>query len=445
MGSLHFVTLWSLSTLGSAGVAALLGIPLFGTYFVYFTLLFVYAAAFPQQTFYLFGMIPIHVRVLAFFALAVLVYGVFAGGAANIAAFGGAVIGFAYYLSQRVRIHFVSSARKRPMTAVSRPQNRYDGDSQRRPFRQLQQSLPCAKRGEIERLLSQCDRDVVQGVNICRRRTTSPRTRRLLRSMRRICRMQRALFEAQRPSGGRGASRGTRRTEPRRFLITRPSARRRPCHRHRPYHHPRRAVAVACGAASAVRSGCRRSAVLRSHGWRAVPWARRSRPAPAGGPASEMRRFPGWASRRGRDVAVCGVTCAAGHRTVVSARQASARLPAHALPALAAGAAATARIAAVPAAAAAAVGLVAAVAAGARALAGAPAGGSIRAGAGPGGLLRLPRGLAGALLELAELPLHEAAGSLFQLASPFVVTAVGAARPPFGILVLAACTEDGFG
>ena len=42
-----------------------LGIPLLGTYFVYFTLLFVYAAAFPQQTFYLFGMVPIRVRVLA--------------------------------------------------------------------------------------------------------------------------------------------------------------------------------------------------------------------------------------------------------------------------------------------------------------------------------------------------------------------------------------------
>ena len=66
-GSLHFMTLWALSTLGSAGMAALLGIPLFGTFFVYFTLLFVYAAAFPQQTFYLFGMMPIRVRVLACF------------------------------------------------------------------------------------------------------------------------------------------------------------------------------------------------------------------------------------------------------------------------------------------------------------------------------------------------------------------------------------------
>ena len=75
--------LFALSTLGSAGVAACLGIPLLGTYFVYFTLLFVYASAFPQQTFFLFGMIPVRVRVLALFSLAVLLYGVFSGGRAN--------------------------------------------------------------------------------------------------------------------------------------------------------------------------------------------------------------------------------------------------------------------------------------------------------------------------------------------------------------------------
>ena len=45
-GTSHLIILFTLSTLGSAGVAALIGIPLLGTYFVYFTLLFVYASAF---------------------------------------------------------------------------------------------------------------------------------------------------------------------------------------------------------------------------------------------------------------------------------------------------------------------------------------------------------------------------------------------------------------
>jgi rhomboid family protein len=165
-GSLHFLTLWALSTLGSAGVAALLGIPLFGTYFVYFTLLFVYASAFPQQTFYLFGMIPIQVRVLAIFALAVLLYGVFAGGEANVAAFGGAVIGFAYYLFQRSRIRFVPPAQETPDGGLPvRIDTTAIHNAAR--FATIKQTLAAREDDEIERLLSQCDRDVVPGVNIC--------------------------------------------------------------------------------------------------------------------------------------------------------------------------------------------------------------------------------------------------------------------------------------
>src|SRR5688500_2207812 len=64
-GTFHFVTMFAISTLVSAGAAAWIGIPLLGTYFVYFTLLFIYASAFPQQTFYLFGAIPVPVRLLA--------------------------------------------------------------------------------------------------------------------------------------------------------------------------------------------------------------------------------------------------------------------------------------------------------------------------------------------------------------------------------------------
>src|SRR5688572_3089655 len=85
-GTRHFATLFALSTLTSAGIAAWLGIPLLGTYFVYYTLLFVYAAMFPHQTLYLFGAIPVRFRLIAIVSLAALLYGVFAGGVANVAA-----------------------------------------------------------------------------------------------------------------------------------------------------------------------------------------------------------------------------------------------------------------------------------------------------------------------------------------------------------------------
>lgn len=167
-GTRHFITLFLLSTLGSAAVAAMTGIPLLGTYFVYFTLLFVYAAAFPQQTFYLFGMVPIRVRVLAMFSLAVLLYGVFAGGTSNLAALGGATVAYAYYyVVQRVRVTFVV------MTAAATPDEaprvKVDSTAMHNAARHagIKHALVTASDSEIDRLIAECERDTVAGVNIC--------------------------------------------------------------------------------------------------------------------------------------------------------------------------------------------------------------------------------------------------------------------------------------
>lgn len=161
-GTRHFLTLYGASTLGSAAVAAYAGIPLLGTYFVYFTLLFVYAAAFPQQAFYLFGAVPVRVRILALCSLAVLLYGVFDGGPANIAAFGGAVVGYVYYLTQRVRVE----------VAVDReesPHARIDATAMHNAARYaaMKQALANGAEADIERLAMQCDRETVANVNIC--------------------------------------------------------------------------------------------------------------------------------------------------------------------------------------------------------------------------------------------------------------------------------------
>jgi membrane associated rhomboid family serine protease len=166
-GTAHFMTLFALSTLGSAAVAALAGIPLLGTYFVYFTLLFVYAAAFPQQTFYLFGMVPIRVRLLALFSLAVLLYGVFAGGIANLAALGGAVVAYAYYyIVQRVRVTFVVMTAPAPPEA---PRVKIDSTALHNAARHagIKHALVSGADSEIDRLIADCERDTVVGVNIC--------------------------------------------------------------------------------------------------------------------------------------------------------------------------------------------------------------------------------------------------------------------------------------
>jgi membrane associated rhomboid family serine protease len=164
-GTRHFVSLFAISTLTSAGVAAWLGIPLLGTYFVYYTLLFVYAAAFPQHTLYLFGVVPVRFRLIALVSFAALLYGVFAGGAANIAALAGALSGFLYFLMLRVRIVIVTAQQAPPVAAVPRIDTTALHNAAR--FAAMKHALASGSTAEAERLIAQCERDKVPNVNIC--------------------------------------------------------------------------------------------------------------------------------------------------------------------------------------------------------------------------------------------------------------------------------------
>jgi len=164
-GSFHFVALFVVSALGSAAVAAFLGIPLMGSYFVYFTLLFVYASAFRQQTFYLFGLIPVRVQFLALFSFAVLLYGVFAGGLSNLAALGGAIAAYVYYLTQRVQIVFVSS--QQATDDVPRVKIDTTAIHNGARYAAMRQALAAGNDAEIERLTGACEREMIAGVNIC--------------------------------------------------------------------------------------------------------------------------------------------------------------------------------------------------------------------------------------------------------------------------------------
>ena len=164
-GTWNFLTFFLISALTTAGVGAYLGIPLLGTYFVYFSLLFVYASAFPQQTFYLFGMMPVRVRMLAAFSLAVLVYGVFSGGSANLAALAGATAGYFYYLSHRIRIRIVTTVEAEEDV----PQVRIDTTPIHNAarFTAIKQAIAAQSQSDADRLIAQCEREIVAGVNIC--------------------------------------------------------------------------------------------------------------------------------------------------------------------------------------------------------------------------------------------------------------------------------------
>ena len=165
-GTRHFLTLFALSTLGSAGAAAYLGVPLLGSYFINFTLLFVYAALNRDQTFYLSTAIPVRVTFLALLALGALLVGVFFGNAANIAALAGAAAAFLYYLSQRVRRPPATAPRgfapaaedADPLALVTRNITRVTA---------MKKALAMRSDSDVERLIAINEKEIVAGVNIC--------------------------------------------------------------------------------------------------------------------------------------------------------------------------------------------------------------------------------------------------------------------------------------
>jgi membrane associated rhomboid family serine protease len=162
-GTRHFLILFCVSTLTAAGVAAYLAIPLLASYFVNFTLLFVYASAFPRQTFYLFNAVPIRVQWLAVIAALLLVFGVVAGGAANTAAFAGAAAGYLYFLSQRVRLKETPEPDSAPVAET--PESIAVRNAAR--FVGIKRAVTSRSLAEVDRLRAQFEREIVAGVNVC--------------------------------------------------------------------------------------------------------------------------------------------------------------------------------------------------------------------------------------------------------------------------------------
>src|SRR5436190_8991750 len=88
-GTAHFLRLYLLSTLTTVAAAAYFATPLAGTFFINFTLLFIYASLYRDRALYLI-VVPIRITFLALFSLAVLIFGVFVGSRPHLAALVGA-------------------------------------------------------------------------------------------------------------------------------------------------------------------------------------------------------------------------------------------------------------------------------------------------------------------------------------------------------------------
>jgi membrane associated rhomboid family serine protease len=165
-GTSHFLRFYLLSTLTTVAVAAYFDTPLLGSFFINFTLLFVYAALYRYQVFYLL-VLPIRVTFLAWLAVAALILGVFLGTRANLAALVGAAFGYAYYLSQRLRV--VAAAPSGFAAPSLESEELIIRVATRNIARvaAMKNALKRASHSEIDRLIEASERDIVTGVNIC--------------------------------------------------------------------------------------------------------------------------------------------------------------------------------------------------------------------------------------------------------------------------------------
>jgi len=167
-GTGHFLRFYLMSTLATALVAAWFNTPLLGSFFINFTLLFVYAALNRDQTFSLSTILPIRITFLAWLALAALLTGVFFGSKANLAALAGAAVGFGYYISQRIRVlALVTSgvggtakvdSDDRAVITATRNVTRVTA---------VKRAIETGSVTDIDRLIKLAEREIVNGVNIC--------------------------------------------------------------------------------------------------------------------------------------------------------------------------------------------------------------------------------------------------------------------------------------
>jgi membrane associated rhomboid family serine protease len=164
-GTRHFIRLYLLSTLGTACVGAYTNTPLLGAFFVNFTLVFVYASLYSDQVLY-FIVLPIRVTWLAAFSVATMVFRIFVGDRGSLAALIGAAAGYAYYLSQRVRVvPPIPSGFAAPVVNPDHLMRTTTRNLAR--VAAVKKALSTASDSDIDRLIDLSDREIVRGVNIC--------------------------------------------------------------------------------------------------------------------------------------------------------------------------------------------------------------------------------------------------------------------------------------
>lgn len=170
-GSVQFLTLFLISTFTTAGIAFVLGSPLIGSFFLAYSLLFVYADLYPEQTFYILFVLPMKVKWIAWIALAFLVLGVIGRSPSSFAAAGGALATFGYYrLALGRGFRFAPRTSRPPLparAAGSSSSAEALAQANLARFAEISGVLESGSLEERQALIERLSEGVVPGVNIC--------------------------------------------------------------------------------------------------------------------------------------------------------------------------------------------------------------------------------------------------------------------------------------
>jgi membrane associated rhomboid family serine protease len=169
-GTWDFLGFYVASLGGSVGVGWMFDFPLLGSFFLLYSLLFVYAYLFPEQTFLIFFVLPVKVKWIAWFSGALLAFGILRRDPASVAALGGVIASAGYFifsqrpgglLPRRVPAAF------RPAAESSSPAEHGLAEQNLAVFGEVKRVLESGDEGEARALVSGLEKNVVPGVNIC--------------------------------------------------------------------------------------------------------------------------------------------------------------------------------------------------------------------------------------------------------------------------------------
>lgn len=166
-GSFDFVLCFLASTLATAAVALGFGIPLLGSYFLSYSLLFVYAWSNPEHTFLIFFVLPVKVKWLAWIAFGFLLLMAILRHGWAIAALGGAAVSVTFAWRKGKPTRYKPVVLRPALPAPPDGVSERTADRNLALFSSMKKILEKGSPSDTEAFIRSIEPSVVKGVNIC--------------------------------------------------------------------------------------------------------------------------------------------------------------------------------------------------------------------------------------------------------------------------------------